>query len=152
MWNRLYSVTYTTSKSCQQAAEISEIYSKHGWTNMDTAAPFCLCNGKANWTLVMMHDCFLSDLFSHVTVKLCRGKANKKKLKPHAHKRVNQETNSWTSKYKRGCGWGNLQRLMASDSCWFVSSAFAGGICSLVSSTLLLMFSSRRLSLCPRFS
>lgn len=64
--------------------------------------------------------------------------------------RFQQKTNK--KGFMCGCGWSNLHRSLMSDSWCFMSSKFAGGICSFVSSTLLLMFSSRRLSLYPRFS
>lgn len=64
--------------------------------------------------------------------------------------RFQQKTNK--KSFMCGCGWSNLHRLLMSDSWCFMSSKFAGSICSFVSSTLLLMFSSRRLSLYPRFS
>lgn len=47
---------------------------------------------------------------------------------------------------------GDLHRLVTSDSSWFMDSKFVGSVCSFVSSTILLRFSSSLLSLCPRFS
>lgn len=67
------------------------------------------------------------------------------KIQVSNSKSINSKSNTWIHVE-------DLQRLLTSHSCWAMTSIFGNCICSLVSSSILLMFSSSLFSLWPRLS